>query len=63
MNLQLILSLLFSLALPLPPPPGLIKQHAHKKELFKRVLGITNLIKPFLTIVPVLYPLKTPEAF
>ena len=42
-----------------------MKQIANKKEIFQEGphLGIINLIKPFLATVPILYPLKIPEAF
>ena len=40
------------------------QQHA-KNEIFEAgsLLGITNFIKPFRTIVLILYPLKAIEAF
>ena len=58
MSFQLILNLVF-----LKPRP--LKQIVNKKEIFLADphLGIIKLIKQFLATVPILYPLKTPEAF
>ena len=57
MSFQLILNFPFSQASP-PPPPGPIKQNANKNEIFQAGphLGIINLIKLLLTILPILYP-------
>ena len=60
MSFQLILNPLFIQVHP-SATPGLMKQHA-KNEAGPH-LGIINFMKLFLAIGPILYPLKTPEAF
>ena len=76
MSFQLILSPLFLKPQPFPHTASgsnvlikVITKHDNKYFLSRssswlsRHLGFIKSIKPFLAIVPILYPLKTPEGF